>query len=229
MGLGAKLKRIILGEANNAVEKMEDPTKISEQIIRELGDNLSRAKNSEASVKAIALKNKSDLAKAKEELISWEGKVNGILDRIDKTGSTEELEGLAKLATQHYNDTLIKVNKTEELSKISDSQVETMDNNIKTLQTRINEAKDKTKNIAARQQVAEASKVINMSLSSDNSEGLMSTLDRMEEKTSKDEFIAEAYAEGASNTSDEAKINAVLGNTSVEDTLAAFKAKRASK
>ena len=57
----------------------------------------------------------------------------------------------------------------------------------------------------------------------------MSTLDRMEEKTSKDEFIAEAYAEGASNTSDEAKINAVLGNTSVEDTLAAFKAKRASK
>ena len=225
MGLGDRIKRIFKSEANAAVDKLEDPTKISEQILRELNENLAKAIDSEAQVKAIALKNKADLQKNQEAVADWEHKLNGILDKIEK-GTTPDLENLSKIAAQHYNDAVANAGKSEQLVKISDAQVAKMEGNIKTLQSRITEAKDKTKNIQARQEVAKASEVINKSLSSSNTDGLMSTLDRMEESVSKTEFTAEAYAESASNTSDEAKINEVLGSTSADDTLAAFMAKR---
>ena len=226
MGLGDRIKRIFKSEANSAVDKLEDPTKISEQILRELNENLSKAIESEAQVKAIALKNKADLQKNQEAVTDWEHKLNGILDKIEKAGTSPDMENLSKIAAQHYNDAVANAGKSEQLVKISDAQVAKMEGNIKTLQSRITEAKDKTKNIQARQEVAKASEVINKSLSSVNTDGLMSTLDRMEENVSKTEFTAEAYAETASNTSDEAKINEVLGSTSADDTLAAFKAKR---
>ena len=54
----------------------------------------------------------------------------------------------------------------------------------------------------------------------------MSTLDRMEAKADTTQFTADAYADSTGNSSDEAKINAVLESTSTEDTLAAFRAKR---
>jgi len=229
MGLGERLKRLFKSEAHAAVNKLEDPTKISEQVIRELGEKLQEAINAEAQVKAIALKNKSEALKAKSSVEEWSRKVEGMLDKIEKEGSSPELEKLAEIAAGHYDDATKRAAELEKIASISNQQANAMEGTIKTLQTKISEAKDKSKNIEARQQIAEASKTINMAMSSTNTDGLMATLEHMEEKVAKDEFVAEAYANSTGNSSDEAKINEALNSNSASSTLAAFKAKRQQK
>ena len=207
------------------MDKIEDSTKISQQILREFNDELGKAITSEAQVKTIALQNRATLVKAKTAVTEWETKLNGILDRQEKDPNNAELENLAKIAAQHYTESVTAAATAEQNAKISDNQANVMEGKIKTLQHEIAKAKDKTVNIAAKQQIAEASEIINKSLSSNNTDGLMSTLDRMEAKADNTQFRADAYADSGT-ISDEAKINAVLESSSAEDTLAAFKAKR---
>lgn len=63
-------------------------------------------------------------------------------------------------------------------------------------------------------------------MSSTNTDGLLGTLDRMEEKVAATEYRAEAYAGSAANSSAASKIDAIINNTSTDATLAAFRANR---
>jgi phage shock protein A len=222
MGILNRLGRIFKSEANAAIDKAEDATKISEQILRELNEKLEIAIKAEAEVKAIDLKNKSDLLKAKNDLAGWENRLNGILDRIDKG---EDLTELSKNAATHYNECNANVKRLDDIVKISTNQVDTMEKNITHLRDSINSAHDKATNISSRQKVAEATETINKAINSSNIDGLMNTLDRMENKISATEFVAESYA-STPTISDEKKIDDILNKNSIEDTLTAFRNKR---
>jgi phage shock protein A len=228
MGIFNRLSRIFSAKANTAVDTMENPAEISQQIIRELDEKFNTAISAEAEIKAISLKNSADLAKAKQEVVEWEKRLNGILDKIDKGDSSTTTADLAKTAATKYNDAVANVAKKEQLVAKSAEQVKTMEANVHNIQEAIEAAKDKSKNIEARQKVAEASETINKAMSSTNTDGLMGTLDRMEEKVAATEFRAEAYAGSAANSSAASQIDELIGSTSADDTLAAFRAKRTS-
>jgi phage shock protein A len=226
MGIIQRIGRLFSAKANKAVDAMENPAEISEQILRELQEKQTIAINATADVKANALKNEAELAKANEDVVKWEQRVNAMLDKIEKEGSTPELEGFAKSAAEKYNEAVATVKKRQQLVEVSKQQVSTMEANVVKIREAIETAKDKSKTIAARQKVAEASETVNKAMSSTNMDGLMGTLDRMEEKVEATEFRAEAYAGVTDNSTTAQKIDAVIGNTSADDTLAAFRAKR---
>jgi len=228
MGIFNRLGRIFSAKANTVVDEMENPTEISAQIIRELEGKFNVAVNAEAEIKAISLKNGADLEKAKQEVSEWEKRLNGILDKIDKGDNSPTTADLSKTAATKYNEAVANVAKKEQLVAKSAEQVKTMEANVMHIKEAIEAAKDKSKNIEARQKVAEASETINKAMSSTNTDGLMGTLDRMEEKTAATEFRAEAYAGTAANSSAASQIDELIGSTSADDTLAAFRAKRTS-
>jgi len=229
MGIFQRISRIFSAKANKAVDTIENPAEISEQILRELHDKQTVAINATADIKATALKNEADLAKANEDVIKWEQRVNAMLDKIEKEGSTPELEAFAKSAAEKYNEAIATVKKREQLVSVSKQQVATMETNVAKIREAIETAKDKSKTIAARQKVAEASESVNKAMASTNMDGLMGTLERMEEKVEATEFRAEAYAGATDNSTTAQKIDAMIGNTTADDTLAAFRAKRNTK
>lgn len=229
MGIFNRLGRIFSAKANTVVDNLENPTEMSEQIIRELESKFNTAVNAEAEIKAIALKNSADLAKAKQEVIDWDKRLNNTLDKIDAGDNSPETAELSRMAASKYNDAVNNVAKKEQLVAASTEQVKTMEANVNHIKEAIEMAKDKSKNIEARQKVAEASETINKAMSSTNTDGLMGTLDRMEEKVAATEYRAEAYAGSAANSSVASKIDALISNSSADDTLAAFRAKRNQK
>jgi phage shock protein A len=226
MSILQRIRRIFSAKANKVVDTIENPTEISEQILRELQEKQTVAINAAADVKANALKNEAELAKAKDDVVKWELRVNSMLDKIEKEGSTLELEAFAKSAAEKYNEAVTTVRKRQQLVEISKQQVSTMETNVSKIREAIESAKDKSKTIAARQKVAEASETVNKAMSSTNMDGLMGTLERMEEKVEATEFRAEAYAGASDNSTTAQKIDSIIGNTSADDTLAAFRAKR---
>jgi phage shock protein A len=228
MSILQRIRRIFSAKANKVVDTIENPTEISEQILRELQEKQAVAINATADVKANALKNEAELAKAKDDVVKWELRVNSMLDKIEKEGSTPELEAFAKSAAEKYNEAVTTVRKRQQLVEVSKQQVSTMETNVAKIREAIESAKDKSKTIAARQKVAEASEIVNKAMSSTNMDGLMGTLERMEEKVEATEFRAEAYAGATDNSTTAQKIDSIIGNTSADDTLAAFRAKRSN-
>ena len=231
MGLLTRISRIFKSEANAAVDKIEDPTKMSEQILRELRENLQQAINGEAEIKAIALGHRSDEAKARGLAAEWEKKTNDLLDRVDSKSLDEvkgnELASAAALNVQTYNK------QAEDFKKMADkeeSALSVMDSKIKKIREQITETEQRTQMIKAQAKTAEVSEKINKTLSSVDTDGLMNTLKRMEEKTSAQEFRAQAYAEVSDSTmSTSQEIDKVLGQTANTDALTTIKAKRAAK
>ena len=111
----------------------------------------------------------------------------------------------------------------------TEAAVATLEVKIKALRDAITEAKHRTELIKSNSKIADASLAINKALSNIDTDGLMSTLDRMESKTTATQFLADAHAEVASSTmSSEQEINKLLASTSSSNALDAIKAKRAA-
>ena len=84
--------------------------------------------------------------------------------------------------------------------------------------------------LKSRAKTADVSEKINKTLSNVDTDGLMSTLDRMDAKVTAQEFRSQAYAEVRDTTlSSEQEINKILGSSSGTSALDAIRAKRISK
>jgi phage shock protein A len=102
-----------------------------------------------------------------------------------------------------------------------------MDLKIKQIKDQIAETESRAQLINSRAKTAEVSERINKTLSNVDTDGLMATLNRMDQKASAQEFRAAAYAQiDDSALSTEQEINKALGQGSTNSALEAIKAKR---
>ena len=228
MNILNRIGRIFQSEANAAVDKVEDPSKMADQILRELRDNLQQAVNGEAEIKAIALGHRSDESKARNLAADWEKKTNDLLDRVEAKTLDEtkgnELATAAAVSVQTYTK------QADDYKKMADKEeaaLAIMDAKIKKIREQITETEERAQMIKSQAKTAEVSEKINKTLSSVDTDGLMNTLNRMEQKTTAQEFRAQAYAEISDSTmTTSQEIDKVLGQTANVDALAAIKAKR---
>ena len=230
MSLLQRLFRIGVSNANAVVDKMEDQVKIADQVVRELSENLQEALNAAAQIKATALQTRANEKKERNLADEWEVKTNQLLDAVEQK-KVEEAKGneLAAQASKSYQDHLNAAEKYKVDADRQDAAIAQMDVKIKHLRDAITEAKHRTELIKSNSQVANASLAINKALSNIDTDGLMATLDRMEAKTTANQFLADAHAEvGDSTMSTEQEINKVLGGASSNSALEAIKAKRAA-
>ena len=228
MGIFDRLFRIGKAEANAAVEKLEDPVKMAEQILRELRENYQQAVEGEAEIKALALQHRSNELQARNKADEWERKANELLDRVE-TQQLDAAKGneLAAKAAEAHVAALKEAEQYAAMANKEEAAVNVLDLKIKQIKDQINETESRAKMIQSRAKTAEVAEKINKTLSTVDTDGLMATLNRMDQRASASEFRAAAYAQIEDSTlSTEQEINKALGDGSASAALDAIKAKR---
>jgi phage shock protein A len=228
MSIFDRLFRIGKAEANAAVDKIEDPAKMAAQILRELRENYQQAIQGEAEIKALALQHRANELQYRNTASDWEKKANDLLDRIESK-QLDEAKGndLAAKAAEASQSALNEADQFGKMADKEESALAVMDLKIKQIKDQIAETESRAQLINSRAKTAEVSERINKTLSSVDTDGLMATLNRMDEKASAQEFRAAAYAQIEDSTlSTEQEINKVLGTGTHSNALEAIKAKR---
>jgi phage shock protein A len=229
MSLLQRLFRIGVSNANALVDNMEDQVKMADQIVRELGENLQEAMNAQAQIKATALQTRANSKKEANLAAEWEAKTNQLLDGIE-SGKIEAVKGneLANEAGKNFQMHTDAAAKYDADATRTEAAIAQLDIKVRSLRDAITEAKHRTELIKSNSKIADASLAINKALSNIDTDGLMSTLDRMESKTTANQFLADAHAEVANNSSTEQEINKILAGSASNNALDAIKAKRAA-
>lgn len=228
MSIFDRLFRISKAEANAAIDKLEDPSKMADQILRELRTNYQQAIQGEAEIKALALQHRASELQYRNSAADWEKKANDLLDRIE-TKQLDEAKGneLAAKAAEAHVTAENEAAQFAAMAEKEESAVAVMDLKIKQIKDQIADTESRAQLIRSRAKTAEVSEKISKTLSNVDTDGLKATLDRMDQKASAQEFRAAAYAQLDDATmSTEQEINKALGAGSTSNALEAIKAKR---
>jgi phage shock protein A len=230
MNILRRLFSIGKAETNSALDKLEDPIKMTEQGIRDLKMDLDKALHALAEIKALSIRARNDQSNFESKAKDYEKKAIMLLERAEK-GDMEMAE-----AERLANEALTKKNENKEQAQRSladknkfDGNISTMESNIKKLRQQISQYENELKTLKARVKVSSATVNINKQMSKIDGSGTVSMLERMKEKVEQEEALAESYGDIAneSRSVDEEIDKALDGASSSQasDDLAALKAR----
>lgn len=215
MSIFRRLFKIGQAEAHSAVDKLEDPIKLTEQGIRDLKAQLDKSLQSLAEIKALAIRSKNEMGSSQDEAKDYENKAILLLKKVEK-GELEVSEG-DRLATEAIvkKEAAIKMAATRKAeAEKFEGNVTTLDKNIKELKSQISSYENELKTLKARVTVSTATKNINKQMANLDSSSTVSMLERMKEKVAKEEALADAYGEIANESkSIDDEIDKALGST----------------
>lgn len=229
MSIFQRIFRVGKAEVNSAIDKFEDPIKLTEQGIRDLKKDLNTAMTSLAEVKGQAIRLKKQAEDNKKASADYERKAMLLLQKA-QNGEIDATE-TDRLATEALNRKEEADQRATQLAKDAQYQ-ETMANQLQTqvekLKSTIAKYENELITLRARARTAAATKKINKQLAKVDSSGTISMLERMKERVEEDESLSQAYGEMAdAGKSVDEEIDAALKTSSVstDDRLAALKAK----
>lgn len=225
-----RLFKIGQAETHSAIDKLEDPIKLTEQGIRDMKENLSKSLQALAEVKAMAIRARNDNETYSDNATDYQEKAMLLLQRAEK-GELESAEA-DRLATEALmkkaeNSKMAETSLTEK-DRFEKSVVQ-LEGNVKTIKTNIGKWEAELKTLKARVKVSNATKSLNKQLAQIDSTDTVSLLERMKEKVAQEEALAESYGEIAneSRSIDEDIDKALEGSVAskAQDELADLKAK----
>ncbi|MFC2109546.1 PspA/IM30 family protein [Bacteroidota bacterium] len=201
MNIFRRLFNVSKAEAHSAIDKMEDPIKMTEQGIRDMKKDLTAALEGLAQVKAMLIRSQNEKTQFEAKAKDYQNKAMLILQKAQKGDLTaENADRLAKEAlikkeenTEHVNRTTIEV---ENFSK-SVSQLET---NVNSLRNNISKWENELKTLKARVKVSTATKNLNKQMAAIDSSSTVNMLEKMKEKVTQEEALANAYGEIANES-----------------------------
>ncbi|WP_375578040.1 PspA/IM30 family protein [Marivirga tractuosa] len=233
MGIFSRLFTVGKAETNAAIDKLEDPIKMTEQGIRDLKKDLDKSLQALAEVKAMAIRSKRQLNESKSSAQTYEQKAMMLLQKAEKGElDANEADRLATEALSRKEDATSDANRAQEEVNRFDNNIAQLDNNVKKLKSTINRYENELKTLKARSRVSSASAKINKQLSGIDSSSTVGMLEKMKEKVDQQEAMAEAYGDIASESrSIDDEIDSVLGEKSVSasSSLEALKEKMKKK
>ena len=228
-----RLGKIFEANSNDALDHMEDPTKMTKQAVIDLKAKLQTALDAEVKLKALVIDKRTNAQKKKAEAESWGHKAEQILDRVDaKAISQEDGDRLAKEALAQQTEAQQAYEKYDKESQDQQKVLDAMDKKVKEMHDLIDKAENQAQELEMRQQSADAERDISRELTGIGVNNTKELLERMQRKTVESENMAQAYIElDQSNKSTKDEIDEVLGKTNIgaDDALAALKAKRGNK
>jgi len=229
MSIFQRLFRVGKSEVNAAIDKIEDPIKLTEQGIRDLKKDLNAAMTSLAEVKGQAIRLRKQVDDNQKASADYERKAMLLLQKAQNGDlAPEEADRLATEALSRKDESDTR----SATLKADAEQQETMANNLQAqvekLKSTIATYENELVTLRARARTAAATKKINKQLAKVDSSGTISMLERMKERVEEDESLSQAYGEmaGAAKSVDD-EIDAAIGTSSAatDDRLAALKAK----
>ncbi|QCK16849.1 PspA/IM30 family protein [Mangrovivirga cuniculi] len=198
MNIFRRLFKIGQSEAHAAVDKLEDPIKLTEQGIRDMKEDLDKSLKSLAEVKAMAIKARREYENYTSKSEDYEQKAVKLL-KSAQTGSVsnEEADRLATEALIQKEENMKHAARAQGQKQQFESSVEQLEGNIKRLKSKIAKWENELKTLKARVKVSNATKNINKQMAQIDSSDTISMLERMREKVDQEEALAESYGEMA--------------------------------
>jgi phage shock protein A len=219
MGLVDRFVRVIRANLNHLIGQAEDPEKVLEQAVDEMQQDLIQLRQAVAQAIATQKRTERQAAQAESTAQEWHNRAQLALSNGD-----ENLARDALTRRKSYQETA-KAMRTQ-LTQQS-TVVSKLKENMRTLESKISDAKTKKDLYIARARSAKASQKINEMLGNVGTGSAMNAFERMEENVMQLEAQSEAMAE--LGTSDlEKRFAALEGSDEVDNELAAMKASLAS-
>ncbi|TRX50667.1 PspA/IM30 family protein [Fulvivirga sp. M361] len=231
MNMFKRLFKIGQSEAHSAIDKLEDPIKLTEQGIRDLKSDLDKSLQALAEVKAMAIRSKNDVNTYKNKAKDYENKAMLLLKRA-QGGELDpaEADRLASEALVKKEEATGQMNRAKEEQDRFEKNVSQLDVNVKKIRSTISTYENELKTLKARVKVSTATKKLNKQMAQIDSGSTVSMLERMKDKVAEEEALAESYGDIAneSKSVDDEIDKALEGGSAevkVSDDLAALKAK----
>ncbi|KAA1247463.1 PspA/IM30 family protein [Aquimarina sp. RZ0] len=227
MNFFKRLFKIGEAEAHSAIDKMEDPIKMTEQGIRDMKIDLAKGLEALAQVKAMAIRSKNDTEEFAAKAEDYQQKAMLILKKAQGGGlDATEADRLAKEALVKKEEALQNVTRSKGETEKFDTSVSQLEKNIQEIKQNISKWENELKTLKARVKVSTATKNVNKQMAEIDSSSTVSMLERMKDKVNQEEALAEAYGDIA-NTSksidDELDKAVDAKETNAEDDLAKLK------
>lgn len=229
MGVFKRLFKVGQSEAHSAIDKLENPIKMTEQGIRDLKKDLDESLKAMAEVKAMAIRSRNDVKTHKSKADDYESKAIQLLKKA-QAGEMEaaDADRLASEALAKKESFTADMNQAKQDMDRFDANVAQLDKKIKKLRSDISSYENELRTLKARVKVSEATAKVNKQMAQIDSSSTVSMLERMKDKVAQQEALAEAYGDiaGEDKTLDD-EIDSALegGSAKSSDELAALKAK----
>ncbi|MEM9324346.1 MAG: PspA/IM30 family protein [Bacteroidota bacterium] len=229
MNVFKRLFRVGESEVHSAIDKLENPIKMTEQGIRDLKKDLDDSLKAMAEVKAMAIRSKNDVQTNASKMKDYEGKAMLLLKKA-QSGELESAEAdrLATEALTRKDEFSQALNQAKTEQDRFEKNVAQLDSKIKKLRGEISKYENELRTLKARVKVSEATAKVNKQMAQIDSSSTVSMLERMKDKVAQQEALAEAYGDiaGESKSLDDEIDSALDGSsTKASDDLAAMKAK----
>lgn len=229
MNIFKRLFRIGQAEIHAAVDKMEDPIKMTEQGLRELRTDLSEATEAYAKVKALAIRTQNDQVHCQQESRIYAEKAILIMQKA-QSGQVDlvKAEDLAREAlTLHKKYYLESEELGQQAVALEQSSTEML-RNTEVLKENMEKWEKELRTLRARVKVSKATEQVNKQLAQVDNNSIITMLERMKAKVEDQEALSKAYGEIARDkNSKKDELNSLLKNDSlsVEKDLQAIKEK----
>lgn len=204
MGVFSRIGDILKANINDMIDRAEDPEKMVKQIIQDLQKEVNQATQALGKAMAserIAKRQYEDAAKVSAD---WENKAKAALNAGDVD--------LAKKALANKVKADENTVKYQEMYEQISAQTQQVREQVEALKEKLAEAKGRQSMLIARSQMAKTQKNLAQSVGGLDSSSALDKFSRMEEKVTRQEAEAQAYAEmsGAVSNSEEEKSFAQL-------------------
>ncbi len=187
MGVFTRMSNMIKGKVNATLDDLENPIELLDQKIRDMEEQLSKAKTSSAevigNVKLIE-KNMNEVKNLSDDL---DGKVKLALSKGN--------EELAKEALRRKIEADKKYETLKQNHATASAQAEALKKNLAALEAELEKTKSYRDEAAARYSTAKASKKVNEVLSDVQTKSNTIQMDSIERKIAKEEAAAQGLGE----------------------------------
>lgn len=217
MNIFKRLFSIGKAEAHSAIDKMEDPIKLTEQGIRDMKKDLDKSLEALAQVKAMAIRATNDQEQFSLKAEDYKNKAMLILKKAQKGElKTEDADRLAKEALIKKEENQKNATRTLAEAEKFNTSVAQLEKNVNSIKSNISKWENELKTLKARVKVSNATKNLNKQMAEIDGSSTVSLLERMKEKVEQDEALADAYGDIANEAkSIDDEINAIIDTTEV--------------
>ena len=212
MGVFQRIFRVGQAEVHAAIDKLEDPIRLTEQGIRDLKKDLSNAMTSLAEVKGQGIRLRKQASDSKKAAEDYERKAMALLQRAQKNDiDPAEADRLAGEALARKEENVSRAATLSQNAQQQEEMAAQLQTQVDKLKSSIAGYENDLVTLRARARTAAATKKINKQLAKVDSNGTIAMLERMKERVEEDESLSQAYGEvaDASKSVDE-EIDAAL-------------------
>ncbi|WP_032122943.1 PspA/IM30 family protein [Clostridium amazonitimonense] len=215
MGVFKRISNMFKAKVNDALDEAENPIQLLDQKIREMEENLNKAKLSSAQVLGNVHETEKKMINAQNESKDWDEKV--------KLALAKGNDDLAKRALERKLDADKRYVSLQNSYKEASSKAELLKKNLRDLEDEIEKTRSYRDEAAARMNNAEASKQVNEILANVQTKTNSIKIDDIERKIQRKEALAEGLGDLKQVDSLEKEFESLGSTTDLDAELEKYK------